>query len=139
MTSPTPWIPTRARKFPYAQDVTYDDPVELDRCVRPSAFAAAARDVVGDRAPANGQLGDAQEGKRFLLQGGDCAETFADCNNEIIANKLKILLQMSLVLVQGGKIPVIRVGRFAGQYAKPRSRRPPRCAKGSSCRATSAI
>ena len=67
-------------------------------------------------------LGDAQEGKRFLLQGGDCAETFADCKNGIIANKLKILLQMSLVLVQGGKIPVIRVGRFAGQYAKPRSR-----------------
>ena len=61
------------------------------------------------------------EGEGFLLQGGDCAEHFADCQSEIIANKLKILLQMSLVLVQGLKQRVIRVGRIAGQYAKPRS------------------
>jgi 3-deoxy-7-phosphoheptulonate synthase len=66
-------------------------------------------------------LAEAQEGKRFLLQGGDCAETFADCNNEVIANRLKVLLQMSLVLVHGLRMPVLRVGRFAGQYAKPRS------------------
>ena len=66
-------------------------------------------------------LAEAQEGKRFLLQGGDCAEMFADCAPARITNKLKILLQMSLVLVHGGKRPVIRVGRFAGQYAKPRS------------------
>ncbi len=66
-------------------------------------------------------LADAQAGKRFLLQGGDCAETLADCNPRTITNKLKILLQMSLVLVHGAKKPVIRVGRFAGQYAKPRS------------------
>src|SRR4030095_1043432 len=66
-------------------------------------------------------IADAQEGKRFLLQGGDCAETLADCTPTFIANKLKILLQMSLVLIHGMKIPVIRVGRFAGQYAKPRS------------------
>jgi 3-deoxy-7-phosphoheptulonate synthase len=64
---------------------------------------------------------DAQLDRRFLLQGGDCAETLADCRTEIITNKLKILLQMSLVLVQGGKRPVVRVGRLAGQYAKPRS------------------
>ncbi|MBS0431262.1 MAG: 3-deoxy-7-phosphoheptulonate synthase class II [Proteobacteria bacterium] len=66
-------------------------------------------------------LAEAQEGKRFLLQGGDCAENFADCNNEVIANRLKVLLQMSLVLVHGLRMPVVRVGRFAGQYAKPRS------------------
>ncbi len=66
-------------------------------------------------------LADAEEGKRFLLQGGDCAETLADCRPEIITNKLKILLQMSLVLVHSLKKPVIRVGRLAGQYAKPRS------------------
>lgn len=66
-------------------------------------------------------LGEAQQGKRFLLQGGDCAETFSDCNNEVIANRLKVLLQMSLVLVHGLRMPVLRVGRFAGQYAKPRS------------------
>jgi 3-deoxy-7-phosphoheptulonate synthase len=66
-------------------------------------------------------IADAQAGRRFLLQGGDCAETLADCRPDIITNKLKILLQMSLVLVQGLRKPVIRVGRFAGQYAKPRS------------------
>ncbi len=67
------------------------------------------------------EIADAQQGKRFLLQGGDCAEQIADCRADAITSKLKILLQMSLVLVHGGKQPVIRVGRFAGQYAKPRS------------------
>ena len=67
------------------------------------------------------QLAEAQEGKRFLLQGGDCAETFDACSSEVISNRLKVLLQMSLVLVHGLRKPVIRVGRFAGQYAKPRS------------------
>ncbi|MBU8975322.1 3-deoxy-7-phosphoheptulonate synthase class II [Lysobacter sp. MMG2] len=67
------------------------------------------------------QLADAQEGKRFLLQGGDCAESFAGCTSDVISNRLKVLLQMSLVLVHGLRKPVVRVGRFAGQYAKPRS------------------
>ncbi len=63
----------------------------------------------------------AQEGRSFLLQGGDCAESFSDCESGLISNRLKILLQMSLVLVHGLRKPVVRVGRFAGQYAKPRS------------------
>jgi len=67
------------------------------------------------------QLAEAQEGKRFLLQGGDCAENFTDCTSDVISNRLKVLLQMSLVLVHGMRLPVVRVGRFAGQYAKPRS------------------
>ncbi|MGH8031455.1 MAG: class II 3-deoxy-7-phosphoheptulonate synthase [Luteimonas sp.] len=67
------------------------------------------------------QLAEAQDGKRFLLQGGDCAENFSDCTSEVISNRLKVLLQMSLVLVHGLRLPVVRVGRFAGQYAKPRS------------------
>lgn len=67
------------------------------------------------------QLAAASRGERFLLQGGDCSESFEDCESGAIASKLKILLQMSLVLVQGGKKQVIRIGRFAGQYAKPRS------------------
>lgn len=67
------------------------------------------------------QLAEAQEGKRFLLQGGDCAERFADCESALISNRLKVLLQMSVVLIYGLRLPVIRVGRFAGQYAKPRS------------------
>ncbi len=63
----------------------------------------------------------AAAGRCFVLQGGDCAERFADCNSRRIANQLKVLIQMSLVLVQGTQKPVVRVGRFAGQYAKPRS------------------
>ena len=66
-------------------------------------------------------IAEAQEGRRFLLQGGDCAEALADCRPDVISSKLKILLQMSLVLVHGMKKPVVRVGRIAGQYAKPRS------------------
>jgi 3-deoxy-7-phosphoheptulonate synthase len=66
-------------------------------------------------------LAEAQEGKRFVLQGGDCAESFAECSSDVISNRLKVLLQMSLVLVHGLRLPVVRVGRFAGQYAKPRS------------------
>jgi 3-deoxy-7-phosphoheptulonate synthase len=67
------------------------------------------------------QIGEAAAGKRFMLQGGDCAESFGDCSSGLITRKLKILLQMSLVLMHGARRPVIRVGRFAGQYAKPRS------------------
>jgi 3-deoxy-7-phosphoheptulonate synthase len=67
------------------------------------------------------QLAEAEDGHRFVLQGGDCAESFADCRPEIITNRLKVLLQMSLVLVHGMKTRVTRIGRFAGQYAKPRS------------------
>ena len=67
------------------------------------------------------QLALAGEGKAFVLQGGDCAETFDDCRSDAIVTKLKILLQMSVVIISGLKRPVVRVGRMAGQYAKPRS------------------
>ncbi|MFO0962280.1 MAG: 3-deoxy-7-phosphoheptulonate synthase class II [Phycisphaerales bacterium] len=67
------------------------------------------------------QLAEAAAGQRFILQGGDCAETFDGCEPGAIASRLKILLQMSLVLVAGGRRKVTRIGRFAGQYAKPRS------------------
>lgn len=67
------------------------------------------------------QLAAAARGEAFLLQGGDCAENFSDCNAQIVTNKLKILLQMSLLLIHGLNRPVIRVGRIAGQFAKPRS------------------
>ena len=68
-----------------------------------------------------GQIARAARGEAFVLQGGDCAESFDDCRSEPIAAKLKILLQMSLVLVHGTRKPVVRIGRIAGQYAKPRS------------------
>ena len=61
------------------------------------------------------------EGKRFVLQGGDCAERFQDCQPDAITSKLKILLQMSLIMTYGARKPVVRIGRVAGQYGKPRS------------------
>lgn len=67
------------------------------------------------------QLAQAARGEMFLLQGGDCSENLDDCESPLIASKLKILLQMSLVLLYGCRTHVIRVGRFAGQFAKPRS------------------
>lgn len=66
-------------------------------------------------------IAKAGRGEAFILQGGDCAESFNECRSDIISNKLKILLQMSLVLIYGLRKPIIRVGRIAGQYAKPRS------------------
>ena len=66
-------------------------------------------------------LAEAAAGDRFLLQGGDCAESFADCKADVITSRLKIMMQMSLVLTYGLNTRVVRVGRFAGQYAKPRS------------------
>ncbi|MBX3420021.1 MAG: 3-deoxy-7-phosphoheptulonate synthase class II [Pirellulaceae bacterium] len=67
------------------------------------------------------QIALAQQGEAWVLQGGDCAESFADCEAEAIASKLKVLLQMSLVLIFGSRQSVVRIGRIAGQYAKPRS------------------
>lgn len=67
------------------------------------------------------ELADAQQGKRFVLQGGDCSENFDECTSPVITNRLKVLLQMSLVLTHGLEMPMVRIGRFAGQYAKPRS------------------
>ena len=66
-------------------------------------------------------IASAAKGDSFILQGGDCAELFSDCSAETITSKLKILLQMSLILVDGLNKPVTKIGRIAGQYAKPRS------------------
>lgn len=67
------------------------------------------------------QIAEAQEGRSFILQGGDCAERFQDCMQDSIEARFKILLQMSLVLSWGARIPTVRIGRLAGQYGKPRS------------------
>ena len=115
-----PWKADSWQAHPVAQTPRYEDPVELDIALAKLAKLpplVTSWEILALKQ----QLADAQDGKRFLLQGGDCAETFADCNNEVIANRLKVLLQMSLVLVHGLRMPVLRVGRFAGQYAKPRS------------------
>ena len=67
------------------------------------------------------QLAEAAEGKAFLLQGGDCSESLDDCETDSIVRNLKVLMQMSFVLIHGSHKKVVRVGRIAGQYAKPRS------------------
>lgn len=114
------WSPQSWRARPALQQPQYEDVHELERVV--SDLHALPPLVTGWEIEQLKQLvAEAAAGKRFLLQGGDCAETFAECRADVITNKLKVLLQMSLVLVQGAQQPVIRVGRFAGQYAKPRS------------------
>jgi len=114
------WQPTSWQKRPAQQQPQYSDQAALERVV--AALSRLPPIVVSwEVETLREQLADAQRGERFLLQGGDCAEGFDDCESDLIAKKLKILLQMSLVLQHGLKRPIIRVGRMAGQYAKPRS------------------
>ncbi len=116
----TDWTPSSWRQHPASQQPTYPDPERLNRSIGElSSLPPLVTSWEIERLKA--QLAEAAEGRRFLLQGGACAERFDQCSAEIITNKLKVLLQMSLVLTYGLKRKVIRVGRFAGQYAKPRS------------------
>src|SRR5688572_29071550 len=114
------WSPTSWQTKPATQQPKYPDPARVEAvlgelsCLPPLVTSWEIERL-------KSQLAEAARGERFLLQGGDCAESFADCTSAIIANKLKILLQMSLVLVHGTRRKVVQVERFAGQYAKPRS------------------
>lgn len=117
---PADWKPSSWRGRAALQLPTYPDPQAL-AAVQDELRALPPLVTSWEILALKQQLADAQEGRRFLLQGGDCAENFADCSSEVISNRLKVLLQMSLVLVHGLRLPVVRVGRFAGQYAKPRS------------------
>jgi 3-deoxy-7-phosphoheptulonate synthase len=119
-TALTNWHPASWHSRPATQQPKYADPQALERTV--AALSRLPPLVVSWEIDAlREKLAQAQRGEQFLLQGGDCAESFEDCESDNIAKRLKILLQMSLVLLQGLKKPIIRVGRFAGQYAKPRS------------------
>jgi 3-deoxy-D-arabino-heptulosonate 7-phosphate (DAHP) synthase class II len=116
----TTWTPTSWLERPVLQQPTYDDQAALDRTVdRLRQLPPLVTSWEVERLKQ--QLGEAAVGQRFLLQGGACAERFDQCRADVVTNKLKILLQMSLVLTYGLKRQIIRVGRFAGQYAKPRS------------------
>jgi 3-deoxy-7-phosphoheptulonate synthase len=114
------WQPTSWQSRKVQQQPSYGDSAELERAV---ADLSRLPPIVVSWEVENLRLrlAAAQRGEAFLLQGGDCAESFADCESDRIAKQLKVLLQMSLVLLQAMKRPVVRVGRFAGQYAKPRS------------------
>jgi len=114
------WRPDSWRQRPALQQPEYADPAELERVLgelRRLPPLVTSWEIMLLRR----QLAEAAAGRRFVLQAGDCAERFVDCTPARITNTLKVLLQMSLVLVVGAKRPVIRIGRFAGQYAKPRS------------------
>lgn len=118
--STKPWSPESFRQHQAAQQPSYLDAEALARStgiLRSLPPLVTAWEVQKLKAT----IADAQRGKRFWLQGGDCAETFAECTADVLTNKFKIMLQMSLVLIHGTRLPVVRVGRMAGQYAKPRS------------------
>lgn len=114
------WTPASWRNRKAEQQPSYRDQAALDSALEQlSGFPplVTSWEVLALKK----LIAEAQQGRHFLLQGGDCAENFAECTNSVITNRLKVLMQMSLVLVQGLQMPVVRVGRFAGQYAKPRS------------------
>lgn len=106
--------------YNYEQSVPYHDPDELDNVVNKLSTLpplVSSEEVLKLKS----MMIKASKGEAFILQGGDCAELFTECLPDIISNKLKIILQMSLILIYGLRKPVVRIGRIAGQYAKPRS------------------
>jgi len=114
------WSPDSWKQKPAKQQVEYEDPAELaDALARLSRLPPIVTSWEVEKLKK--QLAEAGRGERFLLQGGDCSERFGDCRANLIDAKLKVLLMMSAVLVHGSGRQVVRVGRIAGQYAKPRS------------------
>ncbi|MEY3999746.1 MAG: hypothetical protein RLZZ626_101 [Actinomycetota bacterium] len=108
------------RNLPAAQQPTWLDQaalaaVQAELSKQPPLVFAGEVDILRER------LAQAAKGKAFLLQGGDCAETFADATADRIRNRVKTILQMAVVLTYGASMPVIKMGRMAGQMAKPRS------------------
>ena len=119
MTSPIPDL-AALHALGAAQQPAYPDRVAVDAAVGrlrgfpPLVFAGECDDL-------KGKLAAVSRGEAFLLQGGDCAETFAGATADNVRNKLRVLLQMAVVLTYAASVPVVKVGRLAGQYAKPRS------------------
>lgn len=114
------WNPNSWRELPILQQPQYPDQNVLKsvesqlKSAPPLVFAEETRSLFK-------QLEDVCEGRAFLLQGGDCAESFSDFNAANIRDTFKTILQMAVVLTYGGKCPVVKIARMAGQYAKPRS------------------
>jgi 3-deoxy-7-phosphoheptulonate synthase len=114
------WAPDSWRTKPVSQVPDYPDAAKLQsveerlRTYPPLVFAGEARRLMES-------LGNVAEGKAFLLQGGDCAESFAEFSANNIRDTFRVLLQMAVVLTFGAALPVVKVGRMAGQFAKPRS------------------
>jgi 3-deoxy-7-phosphoheptulonate synthase len=114
------WSTSSWRSRRVQQQPEYDDPQAVSRALaalatRPPLVAA------GEVERLRLAVGEAAQGRRFVLHGGDCAEAFASCTESALRSKLEVLLQMSLVLTYATRRPIVRIGRIAGQYAKPRS------------------
>jgi 3-deoxy-7-phosphoheptulonate synthase len=115
-----PWSPSSWRGFPAAQQPVWPDESDLDRAIKqigtypPLVFAGEARAL-------QASLARVAAGNAFLLQAGDCAESFDDFSAVSIREKLRVILQMAVVLTYSIGVPVVKVGRIAGQFAKPRS------------------
>ena len=114
------WSPSSWRARPAKQEVVYKDQQAVNKAIRQLRRLppiVTPTEIIKLR----NYLRDVALGKAFLLQGGDCAELFDYCEQDAIESKIKLLLQMSLVLIYGANRPVVRIARMAGQYAKPRS------------------
>ncbi|KAJ9091448.1 hypothetical protein QFC19_009088 [Naganishia cerealis] len=115
------WSPSSWREKPIAQDVVYEDQQDLEKVLgKLRHLPPLVTPIEIDRLRA--QLADVAQGKAFLLQGGDCAELFSACSQDPIEHKLSLILLMSLIILHGSRLPVVRIARIAGQYAKPRSK-----------------
>lgn len=114
------WQPNSWRDHPIKQVPDYP---EAEKLAGVEAKLAAMPPLVfaGEAQSLKRQLGEVAEGRAFLLQGGDCAESFAEFSANNIRDSFKVILQMAVVLTFGASMPVVKVGRVAGQFAKPRS------------------
>src|SRR5215204_1401015 len=118
--TPETWTPSSWRSRPARHQPQWPDEARAEvaltqlKALPPLVFAGEARDL-------RAALAEVGAGRAFLLQAGDCAESFHDFTAVSIREKLKILLQMSVVLIYGSALPLVKVGRIAGQFAKPRS------------------
>jgi 3-deoxy-7-phosphoheptulonate synthase len=116
----TNWTPESWRQHEARQLPEYPDPAAIEaaetelRRFPPLVFAGEARALTAD-------LALVSQGKAFLLQGGDCAESFAEFHPDNIRDTFRVILQMAVVLTYASKMPIVKVGRMAGQFAKPRS------------------
>ncbi len=114
------WEKSGWRAKPRVQMPAYTDQAALNAVEAqlakypPLVFAGEARRL-------KKKLAEVSRGEAFLLQGGDCAESFAEFSADNIRDTFKVMLQMAMVLTFGAKVPVVKVGRMAGQFAKPRS------------------
>ena len=114
------WTPESWRSKPILQQPSYTD-ANLLREVEKTLASRPPLVFAGEVRVLRQQLAEATEGRAFLLQGGDCAESFAEFHADNIRDTFKVLLQMAVVLTFAGSCPVVKVGRMAGQFAKPRS------------------